>query len=119
MSRGAYRFRPELPFVIGMEGAGRCAADEAPFRPGDKVCFHGKEGACATHVVVREGTINWPRCRPVTVATRPPTPGQRPDRLRGAGPRGQLQAGETLLVHGATGGMGVAAVQLGGIWARR
>lgn len=115
MTRGTYQHRPTLPYVVGLEGAGVVTAIGAGvggLAPGDPVCFSRKEGAIAEHAVMPAAA------------------------LRGAPPgfdwgeaaafyacvstawvalvvRGQLRAGETLLVHGASGGTGVAAVQLG------
>jgi NADPH2:quinone reductase len=115
MTRGGYQHRPELPFVIGMEGAGEvvtCGSRDACFNPGDKVCFHGKEGACATHVVVDDDQLapmpagfDFARAAAYQVGSL--------TAYVALVHKGRLEAGETLLVHGATGGMGVAAVQLG------
>jgi NADPH2:quinone reductase len=98
-----------------MEGAGVVeAVGEAVegWTPGDAVCVSDRTGAIARRAVV-----------PVHALTRVP-PGW--DWASAAGwqvgaltayvalvVRGGLRAGETLLVHGATGGMGAAAVQLG------
>lgn len=58
MTRGAYQHRPELPFVLGMEGAGarvcelgQGVAESQGIRLGDAVCFGRKDGAIAQRVV--------------------------------------------------------------------
>jgi NADPH2:quinone reductase len=115
MTRGGYQHRPELPFVIGMEGAGvveSVGEGVTGWAPGDAVCVAAKTGAIARRAVVP------------AAALAPVPPGW--DWASAAGwqvgaltayvalaVRGGLRAGETLLVHGATGGMGAAAVQLG------
>ncbi|MEZ5652279.1 MAG: NADPH:quinone oxidoreductase family protein [Burkholderiaceae bacterium] len=116
MTRGGYQHRPEVPFVLGMEGAGRILALGSPasarFRVGDRVVFHGKTGACATQACVSTDALA-------------PAPAAFDDAQAAAYhvgattawaalvERGRLGAGESLLVHGASGGMGMAAVQLG------
>jgi NADPH2:quinone reductase len=115
MTRGGYQHRPELPFTVGMEGAGTIEAvgeGVTGWRAGDAVCFNNFTGAIAERAVVPAASLE------------PVPPGW--DWASAAGwrvgamtayvslvTRGALRAGETLLVHGATGGMGAAAVQLG------
>ena len=115
MSQGAYQHKPELPFVPGMEAAGVISAvgsAAAGYQTGERVYFGCRSGALAQQVIV-----------PVDALRRLPSAF---DFAEGAAfqvgaitafvglvRRGHLQAGETLLVHGASGGMGMAAVQLG------
>ena len=115
MTEGKYQYKPDLPFVMGTEGAGEvlaCGQEVAPFKPGDRVSFHVRSGAIAEQVVVN-----------VAHVTASPQGFNDDDAAAyhvGAITayvalvvRGNLQPGETLLVHGASGGMGMAAVQLG------
>jgi len=115
MTRGGYQHKPEVPFTPGMEGAGIVEAvgdGVTDWRAGDAVCFNNFVGAIAQRAVMP------------AAALEPVPPGW--DWASAAGwrvgamtayvslvTRGALRAGETLLVHGATGGMGAAAVQLG------
>jgi NADPH2:quinone reductase len=115
MAQGKYQHRPPLPFVAGMECAGEVEAVGAAvlaFKPGDKLCFGGHGGAFAECVVAPAQML---RPMPVTL-----------NFAEGAAygvtaltawvalvRRAALQPGETLLVHGAGGGTGLAAVQLG------
>jgi NADPH2:quinone reductase len=112
MSRGRYQLQPPVPFVPGVEAAGVVAAAPASagVRPGQRVLVGGL-GTWAERVAVAPGQV-----LPL------------PDRLtmaQGAGlvmnyhtahfgllRRGRLRAGETLLVHGAAGGVGSAAIQV-------
>jgi len=122
MTRGGYQFKPALPFVPGLEAAGRIVAlGEAlpdaqtaapPLRLGDRVLVHGKTGSFAQYACVALDALR-------------PTPSALDDAQAAAFQaaattayvalvrRGALQAGETLVVHGATGGVGWATVQLG------
>jgi NADPH2:quinone reductase len=115
MTRGGYQFRPELPYVVGMEGAGEVVSIGAQVddvRMGDSVCFRGRSGACAEACVVSASDLH-----PIPAGFEfAEAAGYQIGALTAyvaLVQRGGLQAGETLLVHGASGGMGLAAVQLG------
>lgn len=50
MTRGLYQFKPELPFVMGLEGCGivqTIGKDVHDFNPGDRVAFSYRQGAAA------------------------------------------------------------------------
>jgi NADPH2:quinone reductase len=112
-SRGEYQLKPDLPFVPGAEVAGvvRSAPDGSPVSEGDRVAACCMLGGFAE------------------VAVAPPWLTFRlPDELdfaQGAGLvlnyhtawfalklRGRLSEGETVLVHGAAGGVGTASIQV-------
>ncbi|HMN79355.1 MAG TPA: NADPH:quinone oxidoreductase family protein [Burkholderiaceae bacterium] len=115
MSEGGYQFKPPLPFVGGMEGAGVIDAvgeGVTGLAAGDAVSVHSRVGTIAESVVAGADAV-----RPLPAGF---------DFAEGAAysvtaltawvaltRRGNLQRGETLLVHGASGGTGYAAVQLG------
>ena len=112
-TRGLYQMKPPLPYTPGSEVAGvvRVAPEGSGFHEGDRVAAFPGLGAFAETVVVPPAMVF-----------------HLPDRLsfsQGAGipmnvltvhfalkRRGRLEAGETVLVHGAAGGVGTAAVQL-------
>ncbi|MBX3249340.1 MAG: NADPH:quinone oxidoreductase family protein [Myxococcales bacterium] len=115
MSRGLYQIRPPLPFAPGGEIAGRVAAlgeGVTDFEVGDRVLALTFFGGFATQVAI-----------PAAQLTRVP---ESMD-LETAGAfaftyatsyhalvdRGRLSAGERLLVLGAAGGVGLAAVEIG------
>ncbi|ABS62072.1 Alcohol dehydrogenase zinc-binding domain protein [Parvibaculum lavamentivorans DS-1] len=115
MVQGKYQFKPELPFAPGMEGAGLVASvgeGVTKFKPGDRVVAGLRIGGFAEEV-----NISAEACRPI--------PGNMDFAKAAAYPaayltayvalvcRGHLQKGETLLVHGSTGGVGLAAVEMG------
>ena len=114
MTRGGYQHKPEPPYVIGMEGAGVIDAvgeGVQGWREGDCVSFSNKTGAIAQRAVMPAGSLE----------AMPPdwdwasASGWRVGASTAYGSlvtRGHVASGETVLVHGATGGMGAAAVQL-------
>jgi NADPH2:quinone reductase len=111
---GTYQNKPQLPFVPGKCAAGivrSVGAQVSRFRPGDRVLALCEEGGYGTLVVEQEK-----RCF------------RLPDKMSfvdaasistifdtawfALRERGRLKAGETVLVLGASGGVGLAAVQL-------
>ena len=115
MVAGKYQLKPQLPFVPGVEGAGvvdACGADVKGVRVGDRVAAYAPYGAFAEYVVVDASrvfqmpdTMSFSEGASFVVAY-----GTSHHALRD---RGDLQAGETLLVHGAGGGVGLTAVEIG------
>lgn len=115
VTRGKYQFRSEPPFVPGGEVAGVVAAVGAgvsTLAVGDRVAATMLHGAFAERVVVPElaavrlpDTVSF-EVGAATLLTYATTLHALEDRAR-------LQPGETLLVLGAAGGVGVAAVELG------
>jgi NADPH2:quinone reductase len=112
-TRGQYQFKPPLPFVPGSEVAGivRAAPEGSPVQPGDRVagfCFLGGFAEAAVAPVhftfalpdeldFRQGAslvLNYHTAYFALVT------------------RGRLAAGETVLVHGAAGGVGTATLQV-------
>ncbi|MBC2641303.1 MULTISPECIES: NADPH:quinone oxidoreductase family protein [unclassified Rhodococcus (in: high G+C Gram-positive bacteria)] len=110
---GSYQLVRELPFVLGVEGAGivRSAPAGSGIDAGQRVAVLATDGA-------------WQQ----TVAVKPDSVFPLPDSVSleaGAGflmnyltvhfaldERARYRAGETVLVHGAAGGVGVAALQV-------
>jgi NADPH:quinone reductase len=110
-----YQFKPPLPFSPGSELAGvvkEVAPDVAGFKPGDKVIAFTTYGAFAEEVKTEASRLvpmpegmDYPQAAAflLTYATSDHA-------LRD---RGSLRAGETLLVLGAAGGVGLAAIDIG------
>ncbi len=111
MIAGEYQVKPQLPFVVGGEGAGvvlEVGADVSGLAPGDRVL---SPGGCVEQVVVRaERVTRLPGT--VDFAAAAAFRANYATALHGL-QRGRLQPGETLLVHGAAGGVGLAAVDVG------
>ncbi|AAF12387.1 NADPH:quinone oxidoreductase family protein [Deinococcus radiodurans R1 = ATCC 13939 = DSM 20539] len=115
MVMGQYQVRPPLPFVAGAEAAGTVAAMGEGVRhlkPGQNVVAFTGTGAFASHLVApASNVIPLPPGFPADVAaTLPLAYGTT---LHALIQRGQLKEGETLLVLGAAGGVGLAAVMIG------
>lgn len=112
---GKYQFQPPLPFSPGGEAAGVVAAvgeKAGAFKVGDRVMALTGWGAFAQQVAVPfYNVMPIPASMDFTTAAAfGMTYGTSMHALR---QRGQLQAGETLLVLGASGGVGLAAVEIG------
>ena len=112
---GKYQFQPPLPFSPGGEAAGGVAAGgekAGAFKGGDRVMALTGWGAFAEQVAVPfYNVLPIPASMDFTTAAAfGMTYGTSMHALR---QRGQLQAGETLLVLGASGGVGLAAVEIG------
>lgn len=115
LSYGRYQFKPEPPFIPGGEAAGIVRAVGAAVNtvaPGDRVCATLMNGAFAEQIVVPEAAVvKLPDAVPfetgaATLLTYATT-------LHALVDRAAIQPGETLLVLGASGGVGTAAIELG------
>ncbi|NBC33596.1 MAG: zinc-binding dehydrogenase [Alphaproteobacteria bacterium] len=112
---GTYQTKPAYPFSPGMEVAGtvvECAADVHRCRPGDRVLatldyggFAEEAVAAETDVFVLPDGMDFP-----TAAAFPVAYGTSHLAL---GLRAGLAPGEVLVVHGAAGGVGLTAVEIG------
>ena len=112
--RGFYPPPPGAPDTLGLEVAGEIAAlgEGAPrWRVGDAVCALLGGGGYAEYVAVdaRQLLPVPPGVDIVQAAALPETVFTV---FSNVFERGRLQAGETLLVHGATSGIGVTAIQM-------
>jgi NADPH2:quinone reductase len=110
-----YQFKPPLPFSPGSELAGvvkEVGGGVQGFKPGDKVMAFTTYGAFAEEVKTEPGRLlRIPEGMSFTQAAAfVLTYGTTDHALRD---RGALAAGETLLVLGAAGGVGLAAVEIG------
>jgi NADPH:quinone reductase len=115
MTAGEYQLKPELPFTPGMEAAGdvvEIGAEVKGVSVGDKVIVKMRHGAFTDEAVVL----------PSQLTPMPSTfdYAEGATYLAGHGTayhalidRGKVEPGEVLLVHGAGGGVGLAAVELG------
>jgi len=115
MARGGYQWRPALPFIVGSEFAGVVEAlgdgVQGAFAVGDRVFGSTFIGAWTQRLCVPSDAIHAvaPQSSIEEAAVLAMPYGTSLYALR---ERGHLQAGETVLVLGATGSVGHAAVQL-------
>ena len=112
-TRGAYQIKPDLPFTPGAEVAGvvRSAPDGAHVRAGQRVAAFPGVGGYAEVVAVPTPMV-FALPDGVSFAAGAALPMNYLTMHFGLVKRGQLREGETVLVHGAAGGVGTAAVQL-------
>ncbi|HET6328874.1 MAG TPA: NADPH:quinone oxidoreductase family protein [Planctomycetaceae bacterium] len=112
---GKYQFQPPFPFTPGAEVAGVVAAVGSKvtgFRPGDRVMGMPGIGGMAERALVTTDSIN-PMPVGMDFATASGFELAYGTSYHALKQRGQLRAGETLLVLGASGGVGLAAVEIG------
>ncbi len=110
-----YQVQPELPFSPGAEVAGIVRAvgeGVKPWKPGDRVIASTAVGGYAQEVVVKAARVlplpdgmDFPTASAYVLAYG--------TSLYALKDRARLAAGETLLVLGAAGGVGIAAVEIG------
>ncbi len=110
-----YQFKPELPFSPGSEIAGvvkRIGEGVKGFKPGDRVMALIRSGGYAEEVLVDEGLVApIPEGIDFTVAASFGL--VYATAYHALKDRAAIKPGETLLVLGAAGGVGLAAVELG------
>ena len=111
-TRGRYQISPELPFVPGSEVAGvvLTAPAGAGFAAGDRVCAFPGLGGFAERCVVDPSMV-FPLPGSLSFAQGAAIPMNLLTAHFALTRRGRLQPGETVLVHGAGGGIGVAVTQ--------
>lgn len=110
MTRGAYQLKPPVPFVLGLEFAGEIVAlgpDCGTWKVGDAVVGGNGYGAMAEYAL---GGAKWMRPKPKGMSWEQAA--AYPAAYVAFARCGQLKAGEWVLVHGAAGGVGLAAVDM-------
>lgn len=115
LCQGKYQLKLEPPFTPGMDLSGTIAAlgaEVTGFSVGDAVCGGARFGGFADFAVVQaEGLQRKPENLSFDQAAS--YSAAYLTAYVALVRRGRLQAGETLLVHGASGGVGMAAVDVG------
>jgi NADPH2:quinone reductase len=113
LTRGAYQVKPELPFVPGAEIAGvvRAAPAGSGFAAGQRVVAFPGQGGFAEVVDVNPRRVFALPDR-LSFAEGCAVPMNYLTMHFALTRRGGLRPGETVLVHGAAGGVGTAALQL-------
>ena len=121
MVRGQYQVKPPFPFIPGAELAG-VVREVGPgadgFAVGDRVLASASLGAFAERAAV-PAIAAWRMPDGMSFEEAAGFPIVYPTSYAGLVHRAQLRAGETLLVHAAAGGVGIAAVQIGKVLGAR
>jgi NADPH2:quinone reductase len=121
MLRGLYQFRPDPPFIPGMDFAGVVDAmgeGVSGLAPGQRVAGGVRTGAFAEYLTVAAGAVE-PVPDAMTLSQAASYPAAYSTAYVSLVSRARLEAGETLLVHGASGGVGMAAIDVGRILGAR
>src|SRR5881628_1818399 len=112
---GTYAYKPALPYAPGNDGAGvveQVGPNVNKFKPGDRVYTAGSlSGTYAEFALCRAEQVH-PLPSNVSFAQGAAMGTPYATAYRGLFQRAKAKPGETLLVHGASGGVGTAAVQL-------
>ena len=115
LCQGKYQLKLEPPFTPGMDIAGTIDArgtDVEQFSLGDEVCGGARFGGFADYALVNAGGLQQ---KPASLSFEEAASYSAAYLTAYVAlvRRGRMQAGETLLVHGASGGVGMAAVDVG------
>jgi NADPH2:quinone reductase len=113
ITRGEYQFKPEVPFTSGLEFAGEVLeADPASgFAPGDRVMGGNKTGAFAEVASLAADKLS-PMPHGMDFPAAAAMGAAYSTAYTGLVELGGLREGQWVLVHGASGGVGLAACDL-------
>lgn len=112
---GTYAMKPALPYTPGSDGAGlveRVGDDVRGVKEGDRVYLSGAAAGTYAGMAICEAAHVHPLPGDVSFAQGAAVNVPYATAYRGLLQRAQASAGETVLVHGATGGVGIAATQI-------
>lgn len=120
MTRGEYQMKPNPPFVPGSQVAGtvRSAPDGSGLAEGDRVAaLCGLGGFAEVATAPPDAVLPLPDSVPFTSGAILPVNTLTAELAFER--RGRLREGETVLVHGAAGGVGTAAIQVAKVMGAR
>jgi len=111
---GKYQVRDTLPFVPGSDAVGEvvAAGPESTLRPGMRIMGRGLSGTLAEYALM-DPTAVQPVPEGMSDVQAAAFLNAYQTSYVGLAFQGRLKAGEVLLVHGAAGGVGLAAIQIG------
>jgi NADPH2:quinone reductase len=112
---GSYPQKPALPYTPGNDGAGvveEVGADVNEFKPGDRVYIAGSISGTYAEFALCKTAQAHPLPTNASFAQGAAMGTPYATAYRGLFQRAQAKPGETVLIHGASGGVGTAAVQL-------
>jgi len=112
---GVYPRIPPLPYTPGTDGAGTVESvgkDVTRFKPGDRVYLAGSLSGTYAELALCEAWAVFPLPANVSFAQGAAMHVPYATAFRALFHRAHARGGETVLIHGASGGVGIAAVQL-------
>ncbi|WP_395658172.1 NADPH:quinone oxidoreductase family protein [Nocardioides sp.] len=111
LSKGEYQLKPDLPFTLGVDFAGTVVSGPDGYEPGQRVAGVGGWGGAA-ELVANPAQSTFLLPDDVSYDEGAALPMNYLTAQFALAERGQLRAGETVLVHGAAGGVGTATIQV-------
>lgn len=113
LSKGEYQLKPELPFTLGVDFSGviRSAPEGSGFTAGDRVACVGAYGG-AGEVAATGPDSTFPLPDNLTFEQGAALPMNYLTAQFALKERAGIKEGETVLVHGAAGGVGTATIQV-------
>lgn len=121
MIRDMYQFKPQRPYAPGGELAGvieSVGEGVTQWKAGDKVIGMCGNGGLAEKVVLDQGRM-FPLPEGISFETGASLLMTYGTTIHGLKDRGRIKAGETMLVLGAAGGVGISAIELGKAYGNR
>ncbi len=110
LSKGEYQLKPDVPFTLGVDFAGTVVSG-GPFEPGQRVAGVNGYGGAA-ELVANPAMFTFALPDHVSFDEGAALPMNYLTAQFALAERGDLRAGETVLVHGAAGGVGTASLQV-------
>ena len=111
LSKGQYQLRPEPPFTLGVDFAGVVVSGPDGFEPGQRVAGVASHGNAA-ELVASPADTTFVLPDALSFDEGAALPMNYLTAQFALADRAGLQAGETVLVHGAAGGVGTASIQV-------
>jgi NADPH2:quinone reductase len=112
LSKGQYQVRPEPPFTLGVDVAGTVvSAGSSGLERGARVCGVVPYGAAGERAVIPAASV-FPLPDRLSYDEGAALPMNYLTALFALQERGHVRPGETVLVHGAAGGVGTATLQV-------
>jgi len=110
LSKGEYQLKPEPPFSLGVDVAGTVISGSG-FEAGERVAAVGGYGGAAERAVI-PAMFTFALPDSISYDEGAALPMNYLTAQFALAERGHLQEGETVLVHGAAGGVGTATIQV-------
>ena len=113
LSKGEYQLKPDLPFTLGVDFAGvvRAAPGDSGLSEGDRVAACLGHGGASDVVGLGPDSV-FPLPDSLSFEQGAAIPMNYLTAQFALAERGQVKKGETVLVHGAAGGVGTATIQV-------